>query len=164
MIVLFKALFKVVKVYICQIFDYLAWLVSMFSNSHTFHYHLICLTKRCPALFTSFYTLGTKYVVVPAQWLVLFTINSFWVQEIHCRISFRRGFCNLQPEKVSVNYIIPQKDHLVFTTRAYFILLAIPIIISNFAYCYSGIFQRQYCSCSWSSFVCLDTACVDIVQ
>lgn len=99
------------------------------------------------------------------NWYCLYyTINSFWVQEIHCRISFRWGFCNLQPKKVSVNFIIPPKDRLVFTTRAYFILPAIPIIVSNCAYCYSCIFQRQCCFCSWSSLVCLDTACVDIVQ
>lgn len=91
-------LFEVMKINITRVFDNFACLVGMFSNAHTFHYHLVCQIERCPTLFASLNTLGAKFLVVSAHQLVLFSRNSFWVQEIKVR-TFRRSFCNLQEKR-----------------------------------------------------------------
>lgn len=65
LIVLLETLFEVMV--ITRVFDYFAALFCTFSNSHTFHYHLVCQIKRCPTLFASLDTLGAKFVVVPAH-------------------------------------------------------------------------------------------------
>ena len=98
LIVLLETLFEVMEVNITRVFDYFAGLFCTFSNSHTFHYHLVCQIKCCPTLFASLDTLGAKFVVVPAHQLVLFSSNSLWVQAIQRR-TFRRAFCNLQEKR-----------------------------------------------------------------